>query len=180
MDLILKSDRLLLRTFSVSEADILFSLVDDNREHLSKWFSWVEKTKTKGDVEKFLIDENTKFDQGKGIYLGIWNGNVLLGIVSLENINLENRNGELGYWLGESHVGKGIVFESCKLLIDYSFSTLKLHRIYASHITHNERSRHVIEKLKFTHEGTLREIGYLNGKYENHETYGLLESEWLK
>jgi hypothetical protein len=40
-----------------------------------------------------------------------------------------NRKTELGYWLGQSFQGKGLITKSCRVLIAHAFSELKLNRV---------------------------------------------------
>lgn len=178
MKLKLEKGQLLLRTFEESEAETLFQMIDQNREHLGKWFSWLEKNTKTENTATFIKEENEKFAQKKGLYLGIWNEGVLCGAISLDHIDKENKNGMIGYWLSKESVGKGIMYRSCKMLIDYAFNNLNLHRIDINHVTNNSRSESLIKRLGFTQEGMRRECRLLHGKYMNHVSYGLLSSEW--
>lgn len=174
----LQQDDILLRTFDLTEADILFLLIDENRNHLRRWFSWVDTMKAVEDVVSYLKDEQIKITLGKSMYLGIWNREVLSGIISLEKIDRVNQKGVLGYWLSSASEGKGTMHTACNMLIDYAFNTLNLHRIDVDHIEENIRSETLIKKLGFIYEGRTRESSFLNGKYVSHKTYGLLAKEW--
>lgn len=178
MSIILQEKDITLRPVVLSEAKTLFDLIDKNREHLGRWFPWVEKTKEVKDVEKFLQDEKEKYERGEGMYFGIWFKDKLIGAIAFNFISRLHRKASIGYWLDKGHEGKGIMTTSCKLLINYGFTDLKLHRLEISHAQGNERSSKIIKKLGFIHEGHFRKSGLVNGDFVDHEHYGLLADEW--
>ena len=178
MQKILKKDKIELKTFLADESPTLFNLIDKNRDHIGKWLIWVEKTKTTEDTEVKIKEWEEKEKKGEGINFGIWYKNELVGVVSYNYINKEHRKAEIGYWLDKDHQGKGIMTNACKLLIDYGFSDLNLHRIEISCAKGNEKSCAIPERLGFTKEGQFRESGYINGKFVDHYYYSLLENEW--
>jgi ribosomal-protein-serine acetyltransferase len=84
----------------------------------------------------------------------------------------------MGYWLSKQSQGKGVMTQSCKMLIDFGFSELKLHKIEITHAAENHRSAKVIKNVGFIHEGRIRHYEYINNKWLDNELYGLLASEW--
>ena len=61
----------------------------------------------------------------------------------------------LGYALGKRAWGRGYMTEAARAIIWYGFYELGLPLITCTHFSFNERSRRVIEKCGFAHEGTL-------------------------
>lgn len=179
MELKLQQNNILLRTFKSSEIKILYDLIDRNREHLGRWLDWVDKTKTIKDTQKFFQYESAKYKRGEGIYLGIWFETKLAGVISFHYINKTHKSAAVGYWLGKEYEGKGIMLAACKLLVDYGFKKLKLHRIDITHAEGNKRSENLIKKLGFVHEGHLRKSSIVNGEFTDHEYYGILADEWI-
>jgi len=53
-----------------------------------------------------------------------------------------------------------------------------LHRIEAVTDDINERSKGLLRKLGFTHEGTLRLRFYFRGRFWDEHYFGLLKDEW--
>jgi len=171
-------DNLTLKQFDLLQAELLFRIIDSNRKYFKTWFSWVDKTNKLEDIEIFLKNENEKYSKGEGIYLGIWFKNTLSGVVSFNYINKNNNCATIGYWLAEEFQGKGIMTKACKMLIEYGFNTLNLHKIDISHASENIKSANVIKKIGFTHEGHFRKSELVNGIYLDQEYYGLLKEEW--
>ena len=84
---------------------------------------------------------------------------------SIGIINIDGHKCEIGYWLKEAYAGKGIMTQVVKEVTDYGFSKLKLKRIFAPVLTHNQGSAAVLTKNGFVNEGTLRKFYLKHGKY---------------
>ena len=70
--------------------------------------------------------------------------------------------------------------ESCRSLINYGFTTLKLNRIVIACATANHRSRAIPLRLGFIHEGVARDAEWLYNQFGDHDIYALLVGEWNK
>ncbi|MBI2443595.1 MAG: GNAT family N-acetyltransferase [Candidatus Levybacteria bacterium] len=175
---VLKKDDIELKHFVSSDAGMLFQLIDKNRAHIGEWLWWVSGTTSVTQIEEKIKAWAEKENKGENAAFGIWYKDALAGVISFDSIVKEYKNAEIGYWLDEGHQGKGIVTESCKLLIDYGFKELGLHRIEIRCTVGNEKSCAIPERLGFTKEGLARESGLLNGKFVDHIWYSLLVDEW--
>ena len=61
----------------------------------------------------------------------------------------------------------------------YAFTTLRLHRIEAACLPTNEASIRLLEGAGFAREGFARAYLRINGTWQDHVLYGLLESDPL-
>ena len=86
---------------------------------------------------------------------------------------------EIGYWLREDLQGNGIMTRCISAIIDMVVTHIGMHRIVIRAATSNRGSRGIPERLGFTHEGTMREAGFVNNEYLDLEIYSMLDSEWL-
>jgi ribosomal-protein-alanine N-acetyltransferase len=80
----------------------------------------------------------------------------------------------LGYQLDEREINQGFITEALQRAIAYAFEDLRLHRIEANVMPRNQRSRRVVEKLGFGEEGLARQYLKINGVWEDHIHYVLL------
>ena len=104
--------------------------------------------------------------------------NQLLGGITLGNIRHGvAQTGHIGYWMGERFAGRGYMLEAVRLVADYAFNTLHLHRIEAACIPGNERSVRVLEKAGFQREGLLRSYLRINGVWQDHHLYALIAGD---
>jgi ribosomal-protein-alanine N-acetyltransferase len=80
----------------------------------------------------------------------------------------------LGYQLDEREVNQGFMTEALRCAIAFAFDELKLHRIEANVMPRNLRSSRVLAKLGFVEEGLARQYLNINGVWEDHIHYVML------
>ncbi len=172
------SERHKLQMLEPHNAEELFSLCEKNRAYLRGNLPWLDSTQSPADTLSFIQSSLHRFANGKGVNLGIWVDNALVGIIGHAHIDWINRIATIGYWLAEAHQGKGIITSSCRAVIDDAFNTLKVNKVVITCASGNLRSRAVPERLQFVHEGTLREAVWLYDHFINLEVYGCMQREW--
>jgi ribosomal-protein-alanine N-acetyltransferase len=86
----------------------------------------------------------------------------------------------LGFWLAEDKQGKGYMAEALRLTVDYCFSELKLHRVNASCLPHNTRSKNLLLKAGFNEEGFAKNYLQIDGLWQDHILFGLPVESWLR
>lgn len=75
------------------------------------------------------------------------------------------KNAELGYWLALPFHGKGYMTRAVQLMIDYSFNTFDITRIFARPFGINKASARVLEKAGFSFEAKLNQTIFKYGEY---------------
>lgn len=104
-----------------------------------------------------------------------------IGQAGFSYINWLNLNANLWASIGEpEYWGKGIAVEVANLLINYGFTELNFHKIYAGAFTPNKRSLRAAEKLGFQKEAVLKEEMYVDGKFVDSHRFSLFKRDWLK
>ncbi len=112
------------------------------------------------------------------IHLKITEDGERKGLISLMNINKDSGNAEIGLWIAREEQGKGYGTKASKLITDYAFRELRLHRVFARAFEHNPASRKIWQNLGYREEGIMREHDFLDGEYRNLYIYGILRKEW--
>jgi len=103
----------------------------------------------------------------------------LVGGVTLANVRRGIvQAGTLGYWIGQPHAGKGYMTAALRVLLPTLFGELNLHRIEAACIPTNQSSIRVLEKCGFAREGLARRYLCINGVWQDHCLYGLLDEDF--
>jgi [ribosomal protein S5]-alanine N-acetyltransferase len=103
---------------------------------------------------------------------------VLVGGLTLGQIKRAVvQSGTLGYWIGAAHARQGLMSAAVRAIIGYGFTTLRLHRIEASCLPNNKASIRLLERMGFTKEGYARAYLRINGIWQDHLLYGLLDSD---
>jgi RimJ/RimL family protein N-acetyltransferase len=102
----------------------------------------------------------------------------VVGVVNLFNINRDDHNAEVGYWLGKRHWGRGLATEALGLVLRFAFREMKLHRVYAVTHSTNSASISLLDRYGFTREARWREGSFLGRRWADVYAYGLLAREW--
>lgn len=86
------------------------------------------------------------------------NGYKHVGNIKIGSINQYHHYSEISYFIGDvNYHGKGIATIAVKLVSDYGFKKLGIHRIQASFYEQNIASKEVLEKAGFVYEGKWHE-----------------------
>lgn len=85
----------------------------------------------------------------------------------------------IGYFLDREYNGKGYMTEAVKLVVNYAFQELKLHRIEAGVMPHNTGSMKVLLKAGFHKEGIARKNVKINGSWEDHQILAIVNDETI-
>ncbi|WP_237224517.1 GNAT family N-acetyltransferase [Rothia nasisuis] len=89
-------------------------------------------------------------------------------------------NGSVNYRIaiGQAGQNKGYGTEATKLMVDYAFEKLDLHRIELEVLDFNERAKHVYTSCGFVAEGRRREAFLIDGQYHDAVLKAVLRSDW--
>ena len=161
-------------------AQELFQLIDHSRMNLGEWLSFPTKTNSVEDSRMFIEKSLKRFSENNGYWAGIWYKGNLAGSIGYLYVDLKAKKTEIGYWLGDNYVGKGLVTLACTEYIRHAFTELGLRKVEINAAVRNTKSRAIPERLGFKQEGVIRNYEYINGVYHDRVVYGLLEEEWSK
>ena len=168
-----------LRLIEPAHAEELNALVNDNFDHIKQWSAWLKDPDRPVGQTLDWIDSNLRhFSSGHGFEIGIWHNGRMAGQIGYNYFDHDNRKTELGYWLGESFQGKGLITRSCVVLIEHAFTEMNLNRVEIRCGSENHKSRKIPEKLGFKQEGTAREAEWLHDHFIDLVVYAMLAKEW--
>lgn len=167
----IETERLLLRPFRESDAEAFFKCCQN--PNIGNNAGW----KPHGSLEESQEILRSVFISQFGIWAIILkeDGRLIGSVGIIPDSKRENPQARmLGYWLDESHWGKGYMTEAVQSVLDYGFNTLQLSLITANCYPHNERSQQVLKRHGFIYEGTLHqaELTY-DGHLYDHQCYYL-------
>ena len=145
---------------------------------MHEWLPWLDGNTTVDDSRAFIIHAKEQHFSNMGFQAGVWYEQKLAGIAGFHPIDWQNRIAMIGYWLGEEYEGKGIMTESCKLLINYAFDEYDLNRIEIRCASGNSRSCAIPERLGFTKEGIIRDGEWLYDHFVDLFLYSMLAPRW--
>ncbi|MBR3692860.1 MAG: GNAT family N-acetyltransferase [Clostridia bacterium] len=151
--MILYTERLILRPWQESDADILYLHARDPEIGLR--CGWMPHTSRENSLEVIrtvLARPNCWAITRKA-------SGVLIGSVSLMrgeagHAPLSDTEGEIGYWIARPHWGKGYACEAAQRIIRYAFGELSCTALWCGYFDGNVQSRRVGEKCGFTYHHT--------------------------
>lgn len=123
--------------------------------------NWLANKVFKGLVHQFIV---CRIEDG-----------LPLGSIYLQNFEEENRKAEWGIYLGEVQAyGKGAGTEAAKLLLEYAFVNLGMHKVVSRVLARNRASVRMNEKAGYVQEAYLKDELFLDGKYEDLILFGAI------
>lgn len=173
----LVDQELTLRPLKESDAELFFKWRNDLAyikhtksfrlpKHEGLEHEWLQKAmldKSNSTVV-FIIDANEK----------------AIGFVQLSNIDWISRNCFFGIAICESiSKQKGFGKRTSKLVLDYAFKELNIHKVSLEVSDFNTNALSLYESLGFSKEGTMKEHYYWSNEYHDVHLYGLLKKDYL-
>ena len=172
-ELSIKGNNIKIQAFTPSDAEEVLDYYLRNREFLKHYEPCRDESFYTLDSQKRTLTESYKqFIKGTEVNLGIYNDNELIGKIRISNIVMGVfKNAFIGYSLDEKHQGKGYMKEAVKLVEEYAFEELELHRIEATTLIDNERSQKVLRNSGFKQLGISEKYLYINGEWRDHMVF---------
>jgi ribosomal-protein-alanine N-acetyltransferase len=180
LDTQLLGPRVLLRMGQIEDWQAWQSVRGLSRDYLEPWEpKWPDNALTSGYYCSILRRHWREWRSGKGYAFAILRRTeskaLLMGGITLGDVKAGPAwKATVGYWIGEPYAGQGYMTESLGLVCDFGFSALKLSRIEASCLPHNEASKSVLRRCGFLEEGYAKDYMQINGRREDHILWGKL------
>ncbi len=169
-----------IRIMEERDAADIFALTDANRVHLRQWLPWVDGTRSIEDTRAFIRNVQIQRASNTGFGCVILYKRLVAGTISYHPIDWSSRRVEIGYWLGESFQGKGLMTKACKAMVAYAFDELHLNKVEIRCATGNTQSCAIPQRLGFTLEGVIRQAEWLYDHYVDLRMFGILVGEWYR
>ncbi|SEN90059.1 GNAT family N-acetyltransferase [Actinacidiphila rubida] len=158
-----------IRPLTAADAPALAGLYRENREHLRAWEPDEPDDFYTPEGQRAAV-ETTLRESRSGRLLAwlIVDGDRPLGRVNLNHITMGPlRAGEIGLWVDQGHVGRGVASRSLRSVLGIAFDELGLHRLTAFVRTDNLASQHLFERIGFRRFGLSDGHVYVNGRWRD-------------
>jgi [ribosomal protein S5]-alanine N-acetyltransferase len=173
---------LLLRTPQMSDFAQWSQLRESSRAFLTPWEPiWPSDDLTRSGFRRRLrrYEEDMAGDKAYPFLVFRESDCALLGGVTLANVRRGIvQAGTIGYWIGAPYAGQGHMTAALRVLLPSLFGELNLHRVDAACIPTNTASVRVLEKCGFAREGKARRYLCINGVWQDHYLFGLLNDDF--
>lgn len=181
IDTMLESERMRFQIPDIPMAREVLAFYERNRDHLEPWEPTREpKFYTLGYQEMLLEAHLKEFIRGRSLrfWLRGKDSGALVGAVNLNQIMREPfQSCLLGYKMDAQYTGQGLMTEAVAEIGAIAFGACGLHRIEANVIPRNKASKLVLLRNGFALEGLSHKYLRINGQWEDHERYALLNEK---
>jgi len=130
--------------------------------------------------EKFIAWTKRQREAGKSIAYGVTlkGSDVVVGLFQVRAIKAGFGVAEWGFALGSAFWGSGIFMDAARLVLDFAFDCMDVHRMEAKAAVKNGRGNGAMQKLGMVQEATLRRSFLRNGVYLDQVCWALLADTW--
>jgi RimJ/RimL family protein N-acetyltransferase len=174
---ILRGQKIILRSYRQSDLEPLFA---GSNEPVGGKFTGTQTTFTREQVERYVQKQIAADDDSRASFIiAPLDDSRPVGEVVINQIDRTNNNANIRIAIfSPDDYGGGYGTEAMRLMVDYGFRELKLHRIELGVYAFNPRAIRVYEKVGFKREGVLRDILFYDREYHDEIVMSILEYEW--
>lgn len=175
----IKTPRLLLRDFHPTDFDALLATMQDPA--YQQFYAEEETTPQFWEtLFAHLLEESGAADRRVYQLAICLPEGALIGTCGLRLKERENRQASFGCAIGRPYWGQGYAYEASRAILDYGFTHLPIHRVYAETNRENTRARQLAERLGMRLEGILQHHRYFRGRWWDTAIYAILQDEWQR
>ena len=169
----IKGRNITLKNFTPDCAEELMNYYIRNKEHLSNYEPSRDNSFYTIEAQRDILFESYKqLMNGTSIDLGIYLEENLIGKIKISNIVYGVfKSGIVGYSIDKEYQGRGYIKEALSLIIKYTKEELDLHRLEASVLVDNLRSKSVLISSGFKEIGINENYLFINGAWRDHITF---------
>ena len=164
MDIVIETDRLLVRKFTEDDAPLLYDLNLDPEVIRYTHDPLTDVEEARKVLEEVILPQYILYDHGRWA-VHLRSGLEFIGWCGLKYLT-ETNEVDLGYRFKKNFWGNGYATEAARACVKYGFATLNLQRIVGRALPANLASIKVLEKcgMEYLHEEMMH--GYLHKTYQ--------------
>jgi [ribosomal protein S5]-alanine N-acetyltransferase len=168
----LAGGRVRLRDFNATDADAASAIFGDDRVTRNLSFDSRSREQTIGLIDGIIAraGHRPRLEYYLAIVAPPQEGPVGFVRLGLGGV----RAAKLGFAIHADHWGRGYASDASRVILDFGFERLALHRVSAAIGPGNAPSLTVVRRLGFTYEGRLRDHVFTNGEWRDSLLYSLL------
>ena len=168
------------RLISIDDAAPLARLVTANRGYLAPWSPLQDDHYfTEAGQQAMLARDLGVYQRGGMLPLAILDsGGAVCGRINVNNVvRGAAQCASLGYWVSESHIGRGLASAAVADAVRAGFGELGLHRLEAATLLHNTPSQRVLRRNGFRPYAVSEAYLKIAGWWQDHILFALLNPE---
>jgi RimJ/RimL family protein N-acetyltransferase len=173
---VLAAARITLREMRASDAPSLLALLTTEEvarfispppgtvEGFERFIAWAARQRAAGAYACFAVT--------------LPESDTAIGIFQVRSTEPGFATAEWGFALGSPFWGTGIFEKSAKLVMEFAFETIGVHRLEARACVRNGRGNGALRKIGAVQEGLLRKSFLRDGEYHDQMLWTVLDEDW--
>ena len=173
----IKTERLLLRRFKETDADMMFNnwANDDEVTRYMRWQSYKSANEAVSTLKSWVDSYESESYYHWGLCL---DKGEMIGSLGVYIDSEHDQRAGLGYCIGRKWWGQGFTSEALKAVIDYIFTNTDVERIEAFHAVENPASGKVMLNAGMEFEGFARHKFKSRVGFEDSNNYSIVREMW--
>jgi len=180
-DPVLKGEGVWLRYPQMKDYSEWARLREKSRHFLQPWEpEWSNDELSRAAYRRRLRYYHREIRDGTGYAFFLFRSGDkrLLGGITLTNVRRGvSQSVSIGYWVGAPYSRQGYMTAAIRVTIPFVFDTLGFHRLEAACLPCNAPSSGLLEKCGFMYEGLARQYLKINGIWQDHLLYAIIEED---
>ena len=170
----LHGERVIVRPMVETDAEAFLASMDEESMRLTG----THRTFTLADLRAWAASR-AEVDDRLDLSIIDRSSGEWIGELAINGWDADNRSCGFRIALGPQGRDRGFGTEATRLIVDYVFKHLPIHRIGLEVFAFNPRAAHVYESVGFVREGVMRDALLWKGEYTDAVVMGILRPDWL-
>jgi ribosomal-protein-alanine N-acetyltransferase len=174
----LTNGRVTIRDLRMSDARSLFAMLTTHEvarfispppttvEGFERFIAWTHRRREEGTYVCFAIVPDGYDDA--------------VGIIQVRQIEPGWGTAEWGFAIGSPFWGTGAFIESARMVVDFVFDAVGVHRLEARATIRNGRGNGALAKLGAVKEGLLRKSFFRDGRCVDQVMWSIIKEDWMQ
>jgi ribosomal-protein-alanine N-acetyltransferase len=175
---VLAGSMVTLRDLRLSDAPSLLAMLAT--EEVARFIS--PPPTTVDGFERFIAWTHRERAAGNYVCFGVvpHGLDTAVGIFQIRQLEPGFATAEWGFALGSAYWGTGVFLDAAKMVVDFAFEGVGVHRLEARAAIVNGRGNGALRKIGAMQEGILRKSFLRNGVYLDQALWTLLDEDWRR
>ena len=172
----IRGENVTLREVQASDAEALLAML--TTEEVAEFVSPLPRTVD--GFNRFIAEAHHERTLGNSFCFGIVPDGYddAMGLFQVRQLEPGFASAEWGFAIGSPFWGSGLFLAGAKVVIDFSFSVVGVHRLEARSIASNGRGNAALRKVGALQEGILRRSFHRNGRYFDQILWSIVKDDW--
>jgi RimJ/RimL family protein N-acetyltransferase len=168
--------RVAVRELRLSDAESLFAML--TTEEVARFIS--PPPSTVEGFERFIAWTIRQRAAGSYVCFAVTlqGFDTAIGIFQIRELEPGFRTAEWGFAIGSPFWGTGVFEEGARLVLQFAFDAIGIHRLEARAAVLNGRGNGALLKVGAVQEGILRKSFLRDGRYLDQVLYAIVEDDW--